>query len=53
MIGVDLFGLPADWPAIEAICAKHGMFALDDAAQAFGAALHGQARSAAGPMRRR
>jgi len=42
VIGVDLFGLPADWPAIEAICARHGMFALDDAAQAFGAALDGK-----------
>lgn len=42
VIGVDLFGLPADWPAIEAICARYGMFALDDAAQAFGAALHGR-----------
>jgi dTDP-4-amino-4,6-dideoxygalactose transaminase len=42
VVGVDLFGLPADWPAIEAICAKHGMFALDDAAQAFGGALHGK-----------
>ncbi|WP_376099316.1 DegT/DnrJ/EryC1/StrS family aminotransferase [Roseomonas sp. CCTCC AB2023176] len=40
VIGVDLFGLPADWPAIEAICAREGMFALDDAAQAFGARLH-------------
>jgi UDP-2-acetamido-2-deoxy-ribo-hexuluronate aminotransferase len=42
VVGVDLFGLPADWQAIEAICAKHGMFALDDAAQGFGAALHGK-----------
>jgi len=42
VVGVDLFGLPAEWPAIEAICAEHGMFALDDAAQAFGAALHGR-----------
>jgi dTDP-4-amino-4,6-dideoxygalactose transaminase len=39
VIGVDLFGLPADWPAIEALCAERGMFALDDAAQAFGGAL--------------
>lgn len=39
VVGVDLFGLPADWPAIEAICAREGMFALDDAAQAFGASL--------------
>ena len=42
VIGVDLFGLPADWPAIEAICAEKGMFALDDAAQAFGARLRGK-----------
>lgn len=39
VVGVDLFGLPADWPAIEAICTRQGMFALDDAAQAFGARL--------------
>jgi len=42
VVGVDLFGLPADWPAIEAISAREGMFALDDAAQAFGAALDGR-----------
>ncbi|MBV1797146.1 DegT/DnrJ/EryC1/StrS aminotransferase family protein [Siccirubricoccus sp. G192] len=42
VIGVDLYGLPADWPAIEALCARHGMFALDDAAQAFGARLEGR-----------
>jgi dTDP-4-amino-4,6-dideoxygalactose transaminase len=42
VVGVDLFGLPADWPAIEAICAREDMFPLDDAAQAFGAALHGK-----------
>jgi dTDP-4-amino-4,6-dideoxygalactose transaminase len=39
VIGVDLFGLPADWPEIEALCAAKGMFALDDAAQAFGGSL--------------
>lgn len=42
VIGVDLFGLAADWPAIEAICAPEKMFALDDAAQAFGGGLHGK-----------
>ncbi|MBR0657395.1 DegT/DnrJ/EryC1/StrS family aminotransferase [Plastoroseomonas arctica] len=40
VIGVDLYGNPADWPAIEALCAREGMFALDDAAQSFGATLH-------------
>lgn len=42
IVGVDLFGLPADWDGIRAIAAKHGMFTLDDAAQAFGAKLHGK-----------
>jgi len=42
IVGVDLFGLPADWDAIRAIAAQHGMFTLDDAAQAFGATLHGK-----------
>ncbi|MFC3125221.1 DegT/DnrJ/EryC1/StrS family aminotransferase [Pseudoroseomonas globiformis] len=42
VVGVDLFGRPADWPAIQEICRAEGMFALDDAAQAFGAALDGK-----------
>jgi len=42
IVGVDLFGLPADWPAIQAICARKKMFALDDAAQAFGGGLNGK-----------
>src|SRR5690348_10394364 len=31
VIGVDLYGLPADWPGLLRICERHGMFALDDA----------------------
>ncbi|MCA3271634.1 MAG: DegT/DnrJ/EryC1/StrS family aminotransferase [Roseomonas sp.] len=42
VVGVDLFGLPAGWPAIELICAREDMFALDDAAQAFGGSINGQ-----------
>ncbi|MDB5371243.1 MAG: DegT/DnrJ/EryC1/StrS family aminotransferase [Roseomonas sp.] len=42
VVGVDLYGLPADWPAILEICREEGMFALDDAAQAFGGALDGR-----------
>lgn len=42
VVGVDLYGLPADWPAILEICRAEGMFALDDAAQAFGGALDGR-----------
>ena len=36
---VDLFGFPADYPAIEAIAAKHSIAIIADAAQSFGAAL--------------
>jgi UDP-2-acetamido-2-deoxy-ribo-hexuluronate aminotransferase len=42
LIGVDLFGQPADWPALAAIAARHCLFTIDDCAQAFGASLHGR-----------
>ena len=42
IIGVDLFGQPADWPGIAAIAATENLFTLDDCAQSFGAALHGK-----------
>ena len=42
VIPVDLFGMPADYDAIAAIAAEHGLFVLDDAAQAFGAAYRGK-----------
>jgi UDP-2-acetamido-2-deoxy-ribo-hexuluronate aminotransferase len=41
IIGVDLFGQPADWPGLAAIAAREGLFTLDDCAQSFGATLHG------------
>ncbi len=41
VIGVDLFGQPADWAAIRAIAAQTGLFTLDDCAQSFGAAQDG------------
>jgi len=37
VIPVGLFGQPADFDAIEPICAKHKIWILDDAAQSFGA----------------
>ena len=43
VIGVDLFGQPADWPGIQKIAAREGMFTLDDCAQSFGAAVAGRA----------
>jgi dTDP-4-amino-4,6-dideoxygalactose transaminase len=42
LIGVDLFGQPADWPALSAIAMRHALFTLDDLAQSFGATLHGR-----------
>ena len=37
VIAVDLFGQPADYDAIETICARHGLWLMADAAQSFGA----------------
>ncbi len=48
VIPVDLFGLPADHDAIAAVAAEHGLFVLDDAAQAFGAAYRGKKLGALG-----
>ena len=42
LIGVDLFGQPADWISLGAIAAHEKIFTLDDCAQSFGASLHGQ-----------
>ena len=47
VIGVDLFGQPADWPALTRIAEDAGLFTLDDCAQSFGAALHGARLGAA------
>ena len=42
VIAVDLFGLPADMPAIRAICDKYGLLLLEDGAQGFGGAINGR-----------
>ena len=41
VIAVDLYGLPADYVAINRIAKKHGMLVLADAAQSFGGAQNG------------
>jgi UDP-2-acetamido-2-deoxy-ribo-hexuluronate aminotransferase len=41
LIGVDLFGQPADWPALSYIAGREGLFTLDDCAQSFGATYRG------------
>lgn len=42
VIAVDLFGLPADYPAIRAACEKHGLLLLEDGAQGFGGSIDGK-----------
>jgi len=42
IIAVDLFGLPADYNAINNFAKKHNLFVIEDAAQSFGAEYHGR-----------
>ena len=42
VVAVDLFGLPADYEAIKAICQKYGLLLLEDGAQGFGGELNGK-----------
>ncbi|MBE7218464.1 MAG: DegT/DnrJ/EryC1/StrS aminotransferase family protein [Caulobacteraceae bacterium] len=42
VIAVDLFGQPADYPAVAAIAQRHGMKLVSDSAQGFGCTLGGQ-----------
>ncbi len=50
VIPVDLFGLPADYEAIEPVAAHHGLFVLEDAAQGFGGRQHGRRAGAFGDL---
>ena len=42
VVAVDLFGLPADFPAIKIICEKYGLLLLEDGAQGFGGSINGE-----------
>jgi len=42
VIAVDLFGQPADYPALSAITQKHGLKLIADSAQGFGCTLNGR-----------
>ncbi len=42
IVGVDLFGQPAPWPALREVAEREGLFLLDDCAQSFGASLSGR-----------
>jgi UDP-2-acetamido-2-deoxy-ribo-hexuluronate aminotransferase len=50
VIPVDLFGLPADYSAINRIAEKHGMAVIEDAAQSFGGELNGKKACALAPV---
>ena len=47
---VDLYGLPADYPAINAIAARHCVAVLADSAQSFGGAIGGARVGALAPI---
>ena len=42
VIAVDLFGQPADYPAISAVARAHGLKVIADSAQGFGGTLEGE-----------
>ena len=42
IIAVDLFGQPADYPALAAVAQKHGLKLIADSAQGFGGTLGGR-----------
>lgn len=42
VVAVDLFGLPANYPAIKKVTSKYGLLLLEDGAQGFGGAIDGK-----------
>lgn len=42
VVAVDLFGQPADYPAIKEICKKYNLLLLEDGAQGFGGSIDGK-----------
>ncbi len=42
VVAVDLFGLPADYDSIKAICNKYNLLLLEDGAQGFGGSIRGK-----------
>lgn len=42
VIAVDLFGRPADYSAIKAVCDRYGLFLMEDGAQGFGGSIGGK-----------
>lgn len=42
VVAVDLFGLPADYPAVREVCDAEGLLLLEDGAQGFGGSIGGK-----------
>jgi len=42
ILAVDVFGHPADWPALERIAHRHDLVLIDDSAEALGSELEGR-----------
>jgi perosamine synthetase len=42
ILAVDVFGHPADWPALERTAEKHGLLLIEDSAEALGSELGGR-----------
>jgi dTDP-4-amino-4,6-dideoxygalactose transaminase len=42
IVSVDLFGLPANYPAIRSIAEKYGLLLIEDGAQGFGGSINGE-----------
>ena len=42
VVAVDLFGLPADYPAIKGVCEAEDLLLLEDGAQGFGGSIRGK-----------
>lgn len=42
VVAVDIFGLPADYPVIRAICQRNDLLLLEDGAQGFGGSVEGK-----------
>lgn len=49
VISVDLFGQPADYGTLDALCRRHALFLIADAAQSYGAKLGNRAVGALAP----
>jgi perosamine synthetase len=41
ILAVDVFGVPADWPALTALADEHDLALIDDACEAIGASVEG------------